>query len=146
MVSKIYLQTCKSEFVSHWVPHSFGLVIHLSKTLSKLLPVSRYKFMFTPSIFTYFRFCLSSISFLDSITFTISLNLFFPLHTEYFYFWKYRFIPSVYFSFCSAYFCVKKTKNKKTPNPFLYKYSVLFQTIQFSMSKQFNCQKHFYFK
>ena len=33
-----------------------------------------------------------------------------------------------------------------TPNPFLYKYSVVFQTIQFSMSRQFNCQKHFYFK
>ena len=27
-----------------------------------------------------------------------------------------------------------------TPNPFLCKYSVLFQTIQFSMSTQFNCQ------
>ena len=33
-----------------------------------------------------------------------------------------------------------------TPNPFLGKYSVLFQTIQFSMNLQFNCQKHFYFK
>ena len=31
-------------------------------------------------------------------------------------------------------------------NPFLYKKSVLFQTIQFSMSTQFDCQKHFYFK
>ena len=33
-----------------------------------------------------------------------------------------------------------------TPNPFLCKYSVLFQTIYFRMSTQFNCQKHFYFK
>ena len=33
-----------------------------------------------------------------------------------------------------------------TPNPFLYKESVLFQTIRFSMSTQFNCQKQFYFK
>ena len=33
-----------------------------------------------------------------------------------------------------------------TPNPFLCKLSVLFQTIQFSMSTQFNCLKHFYFK
>ena len=33
-----------------------------------------------------------------------------------------------------------------TPNPFLYKYSVLFQAIQFSMSTQFNYQKHIYFK
>ena len=33
-----------------------------------------------------------------------------------------------------------------TPNPFLFKLSVLFQTIQFSMSTQSNCQKHFYFK
>ena len=30
-------------------------------------------------------------------------------------------------------------------NPFLYKETVLFQTIQFSMSTQFNYQKHFYF-
>ena len=33
-----------------------------------------------------------------------------------------------------------------TPNPFLCKSSVLFQTIQFSMSIQFNFQKRFYFK
>ena len=33
-----------------------------------------------------------------------------------------------------------------TQKPFLCKYSVLFQTIKFSMSTQFNCQKHFYFK
>ena len=32
-----------------------------------------------------------------------------------------------------------------TPNPFLFK-SVLFKTIQFSMSTQFNYQKYFYFK
>ena len=32
------------------------------------------------------------------------------------------------------------------PNPFLYKQRVLFQTIQFNISIQFNCQKHFYFK
>ena len=31
-------------------------------------------------------------------------------------------------------------------NPFLCKLSVLFKTIQFSISTQFNCQKHFYFK
>ena len=31
------------------------------------------------------------------------------------------------------------------PNPFLCK-SVLFKTIQFCMSTQFNCQKHIYFK
>ena len=28
------------------------------------------------------------------------------------------------------------------PNPFLYKLTVLFPTIQFSISTQFNCQKH----
>ena len=33
-----------------------------------------------------------------------------------------------------------------TPNPFLCKLSVLFKTIQFSISTQFNCQKHFHFK
>ena len=32
------------------------------------------------------------------------------------------------------------------PNPFICKESVLFQTTQFSMSTQFNYQKHFYFK
>ena len=32
------------------------------------------------------------------------------------------------------------------PNPFLYKDTVLFQTVQFSLSTLFNCQKHFYFK
>ena len=32
------------------------------------------------------------------------------------------------------------------PNPFLYKWSVQFQAIQFSMSTQFNCHKHFHFK
>ena len=32
------------------------------------------------------------------------------------------------------------------PNPFSYKYTVLFQTIQFSISTQFNYQKHSYFK
>ena len=31
------------------------------------------------------------------------------------------------------------------PNPFLWKYSVLFQTVQFNMSSQFNCQKQFHF-
>ena len=28
------------------------------------------------------------------------------------------------------------------PNPFLYKWTVLFQMIQFSISTQFNCQKN----
>ena len=32
------------------------------------------------------------------------------------------------------------------PNPFSYKYSVVFQTIQINMSTHFNYQKHFYFK
>ena len=33
-----------------------------------------------------------------------------------------------------------------TPNPFLFKQSVQFKTIQFSTSTQYNRQKHFYFK
>ena len=33
-----------------------------------------------------------------------------------------------------------------TPNSFLCKESVQFKRIQFSISTQFNCQKHFYFK
>ena len=33
-----------------------------------------------------------------------------------------------------------------TPNPFLWQSSVLLKTIQFSMSTQLTCQKHFYFK
>ena len=32
------------------------------------------------------------------------------------------------------------------PNIFLYKWTVLFQSINFSISTQFNRQKHFYFK
>ena len=32
------------------------------------------------------------------------------------------------------------------PNPFAYKWTVQFQTIQFSISKQFNYKKHFYLK
>ncbi len=31
-----------------------------------------------------------------------------------------------------------------TTNPFLCKLSVLFKTIQFSISTQFNCQKHLF--
>ena len=37
MVGRLDKQTWKSEFVSYWVSHSFGLVPHLSKKLSKLL-------------------------------------------------------------------------------------------------------------
>ena len=37
MVNKLDYQTLTSEFESHWVPHSFGLVSHLGKILSKLL-------------------------------------------------------------------------------------------------------------
>ena len=36
MVSKLDEQTYTSEFESHWVPLSYGLVPHLSKKLSKL--------------------------------------------------------------------------------------------------------------
>ena len=39
MVSKLDLQTYTSEFESHWVPHSFGLVLNRSKDLRKLLLV-----------------------------------------------------------------------------------------------------------
>ena len=37
IVSKLDEQACKSEFEFHCVPHSFRLVPHLSKELSKLL-------------------------------------------------------------------------------------------------------------
>ena len=36
MVSKLDKQTYTSEFESHWVPLSYGLVLHLSKKLCKL--------------------------------------------------------------------------------------------------------------
>ena len=36
-VSKLDSQTYTSEFESHWVPHSFGLVPHRSKELCELL-------------------------------------------------------------------------------------------------------------
>ena len=32
------------------------------------------------------------------------------------------------------------------PNPFLYKQTVPFHTIQFNLSTQLNCQKNLYFK
>ena len=35
-VSKVDEKTCTHEFDSHWVPHSNGLVLHLSKKHSKL--------------------------------------------------------------------------------------------------------------
>ena len=38
IVSKLDEQTYTSEFESYWVPHSYGLVPHLSKKLCKLLP------------------------------------------------------------------------------------------------------------
>ena len=37
MVSKLDYQSFTSEFDSHWVPHSYGLVPHLNKKLSKFL-------------------------------------------------------------------------------------------------------------
>ncbi len=42
MVSKLDWQTYTSEFESHWVPHSYGLVLHLSKKLSKLNYYNRF--------------------------------------------------------------------------------------------------------
>ena len=39
MVGKLDDQTYTSDFESHLVPNSYGLVTHLSKKLSKLLPV-----------------------------------------------------------------------------------------------------------
>ena len=33
MVSKLDKQTFTGEFESHWVPHSYGLVSHLNKSL-----------------------------------------------------------------------------------------------------------------
>ena len=37
MVNKVDEQTLTSDFKSHWVPHLYGLVPHLSKRLNKLL-------------------------------------------------------------------------------------------------------------
>ena len=37
MVSKLDWQGYTSEFKSHWVPHSYGHVPHLSKKLCRLL-------------------------------------------------------------------------------------------------------------
>ena len=43
-VSKLDWQTYTSEFESHWVPYSYGLVPYLSKNLSKLLQtITPYK-------------------------------------------------------------------------------------------------------
>ena len=37
MVNKLDKETFTSEFGSHWVPHLYGFVPHLSKLLGKLL-------------------------------------------------------------------------------------------------------------
>ena len=37
MNSKLDYKTFTSELESHWMPHSYGLVLHLSKVLSKLV-------------------------------------------------------------------------------------------------------------
>ena len=42
MVSKLDKQTYTSEFESHWVPLSYGLVPHLSKKLNKISNVLRH--------------------------------------------------------------------------------------------------------
>ena len=46
MVGKLDWQPCKSEFKSHWVPHSFGLVPNLSKKLSKLRYIYIYIYIY----------------------------------------------------------------------------------------------------
>ena len=43
-------------------------------------------------------------------------------------------------------FGVSKFVGYLMPNPFLYKWSVLLQTIRFNMCAKFIRQKHFYFK
>ena len=45
IVSKLDSQTFASEFESHWMPYSFGLVLHLSKKLSKLRLVILFGFL-----------------------------------------------------------------------------------------------------
>ena len=47
MVSKLDKQTYTSEFESHWVPLSYGLVPHLSKKLSKF-PSYTFSYFFFP--------------------------------------------------------------------------------------------------
>ena len=37
MINKLDNQNFTSEFESHWLPHSFGFVLHLSKKFGKLL-------------------------------------------------------------------------------------------------------------
>ena len=41
MISKLHKQTFTSEFDSHWVPHSHGLLLHLSIKLRILLNTRR---------------------------------------------------------------------------------------------------------
>ena len=62
-------------------------------------------------------------------------------------------VPKIYIYVCvCVYFCLfafygtSSFVGYSMPNQVLYIQTVLFQTIQFSMSTQFNCQKHFYFK
>ena len=45
-----------------------------------------------------------------------------------------------------GFYCISTFVGYLMPNPFLYKLTVLFKIIPFSISAQFNCQKHFNFK
>ena len=48
MISKLDYQTYMSEFDSHWVPHSYGLGLHLSKKMyQKCTPTSLFCELFT---------------------------------------------------------------------------------------------------
>ena len=55
MVSKLDWQTYASEFESHWVSHSYDLVLHLSKKLSKLLLQESNSFQVLGDFFSFYR-------------------------------------------------------------------------------------------
>ena len=52
----------------------------------------------------------------------------------------------ILFVYLFGFYGISTFVSYSTPNPFLYKWTILFWTIQFSISTQFNRQKHFYFK
>ena len=69
MVSKLDQQTYTSEFESHWVPHSFGLVLNRSKELRKLLhlgvvAIEKGAFGSPSTMVANFTYLLTQISFI----------------------------------------------------------------------------------
>ena len=125
-------------FFSHFVIYSynFGHRVVYSYKFGHVLVYS-YQLVMLWSIYT-------SLVMLWSIHTSLFMGLF--IHTSLAMFWSIHIslVGSLVRSLVGFY-GISTFVGHLTQNPFLYKYSVLFQTIQISMSTQFDRQKHFCF-